>query len=419
MQRISLVNPYSGRGGASLGTYRLYKFLCKFYPSKIIDLEVVIDTKTHPASRRSNYIFQGILLLQSLINKLLVKALSKGKLEVGYSFLIPISLPALFIYLRIIKSNKVYLHSLGSGFACFLSLPLLINKAKIAKQADEWMLTGGCHYTYGCKELENGCSNCPHFNYLGRMIIRHNFKFKRNLLENTSIICVSPSKWLQKKFADVIGERSRYIPNSAQNIMPSKVDNALINNFKKYDDSIDKNLLTIGIAATYLNDKRKNFQELIPIIIKLLRNGRFNIILCGRDSNNYKLIIKSKIKDSDIGRLYSYGNLNPLLMNLFYKKNDIIIHAADYDNSPNIVTESIAQGVPCLVTDKCGNPEHIRASLGGCVVDNLNNIYNKLVELEKDRKLLRIMSTNAFNYSKTILSPKAMADSYYNLLMSS
>ena len=99
----------------------------------------------------------------------------------------------------------------------------------------------------------------------------------------------------------------------------------------------------------------------------------------------------------------------------FYKLSDLIIHAAIFDNSPNTVTEALAYGTPCIVTDNAGSPEHVIRSGGGAVIKNLEDIYGVILKLHQNNLILQSWSEKAQNYGNQELSPIKMAKKYKNL----
>ena len=59
---------------------------------------------------------------------------------------------------------------------------------------DESLITGGCHYSNGCIEYSNSCSNCPGTRISTlKQLVKRNFSNKELLIKNIDPIVVYPS----------------------------------------------------------------------------------------------------------------------------------------------------------------------------------------------------------------------------------
>ena len=167
---IVFINPYDIKGGASMGTFRLFSYFQEFISSSV-RLLVVVKSSSDPLVYGLSFLFRFLFYSQAAFNKLLCRLISKKNLPVAFTFFVPFSLPAIALFLKGRNAASVYLHSMSSGFACPLSFYLLLRKASVVKTADDWYLTGGCHYSFDCNQWKSGCSSCPYMNSCGLLSI--------------------------------------------------------------------------------------------------------------------------------------------------------------------------------------------------------------------------------------------------------
>lgn len=69
----------------------------------------------------------------------------------------------------------------------------------VVTMRDEWLLTGGCHYTHGCNGYVNGCLNCPAVSgYFAKKLIKRDFLTKKRCFSDGFIPVTSIGKDLKK-----------------------------------------------------------------------------------------------------------------------------------------------------------------------------------------------------------------------------
>lgn len=420
---IAFVNPYDIKGGASLGTFRLFSYFRRYIASTSCLYVVVKASSGQPGVFGLPKVIQIIFYLQAAFNKSICRLFSANQLPVAFTFFVPFSLPALALFFKSRSSVGLYLHSMSSGFACPISFYLLLRKASIVKTADDWYLTGGCHYSLACDQWRNGCRSCPHMNQLGKRIVRVNWLLKRKLLGgHSSMTFVSPSNWLSARYKELYPKRSTVIYNSSFQDL-GKDSNACLSGNTRTTSVVNntsiatKSLVVLGLPVTYLRDKRKGFDDAYPTILELLANFPVKLVLCGGDANRYCDSIHSGLAGiHPDAKVESLGAMHSGAMADFYSSLDFTLHFAKYDNSPNIVTESLCCGIPVIVLDHAGSPEHIRSSGAGFVLDEIKSLLPIISAITHGDVDIPLLKARASEYSKSVLSPESMAKAYSCLL---
>ncbi|MDB4346463.1 glycosyltransferase [bacterium] len=411
---IVLINPFALKGGASIGTFKLFKYLNDLVSRRSFLLVVNKSSADHPLILGQSNLYKTILYLQGALNKLLCIFCSKGELPVIFTFFSIFSIPALFLYFKAKVSKHVYLHSMNSGFACPISFSLLLNISTIIKTADDWYLTGGCHYALNCNQWKTGCKACPHMNFLGKKIVRINWVIKNSMLSKFSGYIVSPSRWLSNRCKIRFGQKCRVIYNAASNL--SDISNVTSESTFIFSKFSSENPLVLGLPVSSLNDYRKGFSAALPVLQACLSCFPIHLILCGKDSYDYsELLHDSKSCHFHGSHIFAIGELNPDNMTIFYSKLNFLLHFAEYDNSPNTITEAFGCGIPCIVLDKAGSPEHIKNSNGGYILSQPDDLLKIISLIFNQPELAFVAKKNAIAYGREHLSPKAMANSYSSL----
>ena len=175
--------------------------------------------------------------------------------------------------------------------------------------------------------------------------------------------------------------------------------------------------VSLGLPVTYLRDSRKGFLDVLPSLIECLEKYPVRLFLCGVDSDAYlDHILSSSLSLHPDSCIESFGFLAPTEMSTFYTKLDFLMHFAQFDNSPNVVTESLCSGIPVIVLDNSGSPEHVRFSSAGFVLSDLKQLSSVVASISSSLVDVESLKRKALHYSETALSPRAMALSYSRYL---
>ena len=207
------------------------------------------------------------------------------------------------------------------------------------------------------------------------------------------------SEELQKCYSNILQEKNikckcKYIPNfvNQKYSTRSKLDN--------------KNIISVGRLA-----KEKGFLDLIDVykIIDMeCSNTHLDIIGDGMEYN----AIKSKIIDYNLTRkIKLHGYQNQSYINKLYDQSSIYLMTSYTESFGLVLVEAMAHGlVPIAYSSAEGAKDIIKDGENGFLIDNRNEheMAKKVQELLSNPSLLKKMSDNAYNHSKSYSSKVAM-----------
>ena len=409
-------------GGANIGTARIFNQLIQEYPD-LINYYVLSKLSTN---YRIKSLFRGgplydkyLKIIQLILKKLLIK---KQIYNSYFSFNIIPSLIDIALIIKSINVECIYLHWIGRGAISiyyFLFLALTNSTKKIViKFADEFYLTGGCHYITDSNLFPSSDKlKASPLNILGQIIFQFQKKilhFSLSNLKNLSII--TPSLWMFRRTKESLVFNNsfvKYIPNTVSVSNNNKIS------YKK--NILDKSNYIFGIICNDIDDERKNLKFTSKLInnfskYELYRNN-IRIICVGRDSKKFINSLNKNIHKNS----YALGSLDSdLMFQKFYLKIDLFLHLSLQDNAPNTIMEALINGVPVFTNNKGGNPEHIKDCYNGFIVNsdkveaNCEKLKSSLEILAKEYSKI---NKNCLSYSKNVFSLEIITKQYLNILL--
>ena len=132
-------------------------------------------------------------------------------------------------------------------------------------------------------------------------------------------------------------------------------------------------------------------------------------------------VSKALIKKDFQGIVSENTNSDELMGNL-YKSAHIIILTSLFEGFPYVFMEAMSYGVVPISTNvggisthlKDGNNSFLTSSMDGKEI--INDISSKILQLDKDREKLKLMSENAYNYAKNNFNCRKNCLEYNNIL---
>lgn len=218
---------------------------------------------------------------------------------------------------------------------------------------DQRYFTGGCHYSFDCKQFQNGCNKCPLVSKMIRSIPKRKLQSNqvREILSERLAV-IAPSSWLNS-LAD---------------------DSLILAKFKKY--KID-NLLGPEWMSSVQNFKR-------------IRNSGGIVGVASMDPKAYVKggdIVQDMVASSHsvpIEFIFLRDIPEERRVEDFWSRIDCLLVASRADNSPNVIHEAKSLGIPIIASNVGGIPE-ILDDHDVCMSLEKMNIKSVLLALDKFR----------------------------------
>lgn len=202
---------------------------------------------------------------------------------------------------------------------------------------DERIFTGGCHYAFDCRGFEKDCKGCPLVGKLFKNKVHQNvIRFLDIFNLNQNISFITPSEWLsgEAKKSSVL---SKFDIGTLQNVLGPTFLRQVIISPKVYNKS---RRLRVGVASGDPKSFTKG-GDLVDLV---------------NDSKLIEMFFMKDFRESD------HGN--------FWNNIDILFVPSRADNSPNVILEANAYGVPIV------------ASQVGGISENLSLEYDRLFHFQ-------------------------------------
>lgn len=165
---------------------------------------------------------------------------------------------------------------------------------------------------------------------------------------------------------------------------------------------------TPGSASTVLFMSRIAEKKRLDLLIAAshilaARGVAAKLIICGE--GDPKLVEELRRLASDLSVEW-WGQADGARRRTAYALSDIFVLPSENENFGQAVTDAMAAGLPIVTTPFVGAAEHVVAAGAGYIVECLDSEYlaNCLERLINDPDGRQVMSTNALEYTRSILS---------------
>lgn len=305
-----------------------------------------------------------------------------------------------------IKPDIIHLHNLHGYYVNFIKLLSFLKKTSIKivwLLHDTWLISGssadegGLNYDWEeaskLSELRKISKEYPkHFAISSRQS-PNNYIMKKNILVDTNIVFVTPSKWL----SDII--KKSFLKNNRIITIHNGIDISQFNILNIDNSKSNKNIL--GVANVWEERKGLKFFEKLANDL----DNSYSITLVGV-SKKQKETLNQKIKC--IERTNSIQELVEL-----YNKADVFVNPTLYDNFPTVNIEAQACGTPVITFNTGGSSESVIDGITGEVIEK-GDYYKLLKAIEKNpKKTDKIMSKTRKNAKR--YSVNKMVNNYIEL----
>jgi glycosyltransferase involved in cell wall biosynthesis len=212
----------------------------------------------------------------------------------------------------------------------------------------------------------------------------------------------APNRHLTSRLMDIFdisSEKVEYVPNGVN----TKIS---IQKIEREDSEV--RFIAVGRLI-----KTKNF-DLLLHALKFLNDSSLKLTIIGEGplySHLTNLILKNNIKDiSIIDEMPKYKLFNVIA------SSDCLIHPSFVEGMPNVVLESLAIGIPCLVSNIPAHNELIKEGLNGFLFDpySQKDLIKKMQFILRNRNILSHMKDYCIN-SVRRYSIEAKIDKYIEI----
>jgi len=213
---------------------------------------------------------------------------------------------------------------------------------------DQRLFTGGCHYSRECNNFQDDCTACPQVRKPFAHIVKRSFSKQKDLFGYVkNVELVSPSHWLANYAKK--GVISKDLPiHVIKNPIPKIFFETKVPEQKKLDG-----LFRVAFIATNLQNPYKDLPVFTEAINEYSRvsSRKICVVLVGSGViPNFEPTVQiENIQPSSESEMV-------LLLNTI----DLVIVPSSQDNSPSVIGEALAVGVPVIGSDAGGIPEILR-----------------------------------------------------------
>ena len=249
---------------------------------------------------------------------------------------------------------------------------------------DEYVLSGKCHFNFGCKELEQECRNCPHLDKYPACIMKSGphkvFLRKKRNYDGAKMVFVGP---------EMVLESARRSPLTRDRVLIEADECIDTRKYRPRDTAglrrelgIPENKIVCMCVAVYdgIHHERKGVPYYIELARRFENDDRFVFVQVayvaeypGGLPKNY--IAKGFINDIDtVAEYLSLG--------------DLFIFPSVADTMPNTCLEALACGTPLLCWKVYGNekmaPPEIATFVTPTNLDEMAAVVDKLEKKNED-----------------------------------
>jgi len=335
---------------------------------------ILLDRNSELHSLRRHAFFRSTLISKS---SSIITGMQSKIVQRGDELMTPLSLDFLTHHEERVKFLEgfdiIHMHAFFNFFSIRKLQSILPNVPKVVTLHDERLLTGGCHYATTCNGLQDNCNRCPKSRIVTRPIVRL-IKKKESIFWSTNkskdIKLVLPSEWLQGR-VKTVSEFAKLGTEVIHNCVPEAFFRS-----RRVRPSSNSNALRIGFVSTHINSPYKGFEFFKEAIEEFASTQEVKVTAVLITSARIEIESSPKVE----WQLMSPKNDKDYITIL--DSIDVVCVPSVIDNSPNVVIEALARGIPVLASDSGGTGEiPRRISLPTFVYGSLSGFCSALQQL--------------------------------------
>lgn len=364
--KVLHINTSDTAGGAAIAAFRLHKAM----------LEAGIDSRFFCLNRIIND--DERILTVSKKTKILSRTLDLAK-QVAFRKNRLSSKKGLFSNffqghkiskeINISQYDVIYIHWVNGSFLSFNALAEIL---KTEKQTywfmhDMFPITGGCHYSFECKEYEKKCGSCSYLKNKNKkdFSFKQLNKKKKLLKKYKNLSFVAPSRWLYEcakasAISKECGIRVFHVPNLLNSKTFKPMDKYFCRNALNIPQ--DKKVILFGADGALVNPY-KGFDYLEKALAILNKNQKINnediLLVIFGSSYNSRIEKCLPFKTKFTGYLHDSATLN-----LLYNASDVFCIPSLAENFANTILESVFCKTPVVGFNVGGIPDVVNNETG-------------------------------------------------------
>lgn len=272
-------------------------------------------------------------------------------------------------------------------------------------------LTGGCHYSWGCKGYEKECANCPAIVEENMKDMAYkNFIIKQANIKKAGIKVLSGSQWVTDQARNSTFYKNQHNIFNTSACIDTRVMNGNNRDIAKNVFNIATSAKVIFTGSWNVNDPRKGLSYFMEALLELwssmdiAKRETTYILIAGEHYGQKDFLSVIPFKTILIDYIKDYR-----LLSLAYQAADIFVCASVEDAGPLMVAEAMACGTP-VVGFRMGNVySMIETGVNGYVADlkdskDLANGLNQVLSLNEEE--FKLYSKNSIRKIEAFASHK-------------
>ena len=293
MKIFSLQKAFNGSGNAP---YRLHKeLLAAGIKSFMFQEESIIENTYIQKMSRSKINFW-----YKIFNYIIRKIIEKYKDNQSYYYHYPTISHNITKNPDIISADIIIINWVQGNFLNLKNIEqiLQLGKPTFFYLHDLWLLTGGCHHHFSCKQIYTNCKNCNMFKGIGKILPILQMKHKQNLYNKyqSNIYVLSPSYWV----ADIVNTTFFARKRNHCFTTPPIIDTNIFkktNKFKAREKlGINSKMKIISFGCFNVNNnKYKGFDYLLEAINHIKHDNIMLVIYGTENISEYNINVPYKL----------------------------------------------------------------------------------------------------------------------------
>ena len=352
-----LVNTYDQTGGAARATFRL---MCALRQGHV-GAQLLVQNKRSNNENVLRAEAEWFGWCKAYLDFLPLKTYPKRLTD---SFSVASVWDGLQWWVDNLQPDLLHLNWVSHGFLKIetlrsLGLPL------VWTMHDSWVFTGGCHLPADCRKYEITCGACPVLgSRVEKDLSRRVWDRKRRSYPLEKMTFISPSHWLAEQ-----ARASSLLNNCVVEVIPNGVDSSVYSPGDKLAARSvcglpeDRKIILFG-ARHALSDFNKGIDLLWETLDKLPIELRKKCLLVvfGEQKDNF--VSPVEIEFLNYGAVDNEAGIANL-----YRAADLFAMTSRQENLPNMVSEAMSCGLPCVAFAVGGIPEQVIHRENGCLVE--------------------------------------------------